>query len=44
MAKKDIKNDLKLEAFPEEIILAIREFLSRKNFRQGKVDEEMIFI
>ena len=80
MAKKEIKDDLKLQAFPEEIteeglkvygetsyenqmavlshylhnnreevddeckeeiILAIREFLSRKQFRQGKDEDEL---
>ena len=80
MTKKETKNNLKLEAFPEEItedgvkiygetsyenqmavlshylhnnseelddgkkeeiIIALRNFLSRKNFRQGKDDEEM---
>ena len=80
MAKKEIKDDLKLQAFPEEIteeglkvygetsyenqmavlshylhnnreevddeckeeiILAIREFLSRKQFRQGNDEDEL---
>ena len=40
MAKKNINDDLKLQAFPEEITEE-GEFLSRKMFRQGMDVDEM---